>query len=218
VKVGQGSSCAVPFVAGSPRYRSQKIHIVVVSEASSVFAGVDREPQRSQESVLSFGPALSPLDTIVGQRVVPYIPTMLGSSIPHTGPTSKVVYASMNTVTAGCSHPAASTSFVTPTMEASRAQKRIKGLGIGFPTGLKQRLSRRSSGIPTSEACQDLASLAAPVTFKLSRPRRFQGPMLSPIPEVDDSQPDPYSTPETRPTPSPTKRRHLFRRALKFLF
>jgi len=208
---GQGSSCAVPFVTESPQHESRKSHIV----GSNSY----------DESVLSFGPALSPLDKMLeglGQRIKPYVPTTLGSTIPFAGPTSNVVYVAMNTVTAGCSHPAASTSFITRTIKASKVQKGMKGLGLGLPMGLKRRLSRCSSGIPTSEACQDLASLAAavaPVTLADNRPRRYRGPMLSPIPEVDDSpQPDPYPIPETTPMPSPTRQRNFFKRALKFLF
>ena len=194
---GQGSSCAVPFVTESPQHESRKSHIV-----GSI---------SYDESVPSFGPSLSPQDKMLeglGQR----IPTTLGSTITHAVPTNNVVYA-VNTV-------AASTSYIIPKTEASRAQKGMKGLGLGLSMGLKRRLSRCSSEIPTSEACQDLASLAAaPVTLANSHPRRYRGPMLSPIPEVDDSpQPDPCPIPETRPTRSPTKPRNIFQRVLKFLF
>ena len=219
---GQVSFCAVPFVAKSPQYESRQSHII--SEGSPLYVEDETLDNSSDHKplydALSFGPALPPLDKMLeglGQRVVAYVPTTLGSSIPHTA--SSVVYAAMDTVTAGCSHPAASTSFVTPTMEASRAQKGMKGLGLGLPIGLKQRVSRRSSGIPTSEACQDLASLAAAPVSTNSRPRGFRGRMLSPIPEVDGSaQLDPCPTHETRPLPSPTRKRNFFKRTLKFLF
>jgi hypothetical protein len=146
-------------------------------------------------------------------------------TIAYTGPATNIGFDGGMTVTAGSSHPAASASFTRPSNEASAAGKKATGLGLGLPMGVEQRVSRcSSSGIPTSEACLDLASLAArAMESDRNSLEEFRGHVLSPIAEEPAAPPDPCPTlteptlTEPKPMPSPKKRRNFFKRILRFV-
>ena len=227
-------SSVVPLLSESPQYEFQKIDFDrldglkvvtpgVVGTMSESSSGVDsssssREPgPRSDESVSSFEPARSPWDILVEGLVVPYIPSTLGSTIAYSDLATNTGFDGGMTVTAGSSHPAASTSFTTSSNEDNKVGKKAKGLGLRLPMGLKQRVSRCSSGIPTSEACQDLANLlaASPEMETIGSLRGFRGHVLSPIAE-EAPKLDP-STLEAKTAPSPKRRRNFFKRILGFL-
>ena len=220
-------SSAVPLLSESPQYEFQKNHFDrpdgikvvtpgVVGNIPESSSGVESPSNSGPLCDSSFEPARSPWDILVEGLVVPYIPSTLGSTIAYSDLATNIGFDGGNTVTAGSSHPAASASFTTSTNEDSKAGKKAKGLGLRLPMGLEQRVSRCSSGIPTSEACQDLANLlaASPEMETIGSLRGFQGHMLSPIAE-EAPKLDP-STLETKPAPSPKKRRKFFKRILGF--